>query len=165
MAIVLLGPPWKELERGITMPVLTAIKLALTLTNWAVIICFELGLLTVLGMLFIYIEAFTSTRGETIARKISSPVYLFNLCLSSLFSYKRLLFNSKINTADDNKDTNTPEFIATEIDLPVAAVAEPLDEREVQMIHGVVRLDTTTAREIMIPRLDIVASEIGTSIT
>lgn len=137
----------------------------LTITNWAVIIFSELGLLTALGMLYMYIEIFTSTRGEMIARKISKPAYLFCLIVDSTLSHTRLLFRLKTDTANDNGDTNTPELVATEIDLPVAAVAEPLDEREVQMIHGVVRLDTTAAREIMIPRLDIIASEIGTSIT
>ena len=36
---------------------------------------------------------------------------------------------------------------------------EPLDEHEVRMIRGVVQLDKTVAREIMVPRVDIVAVE------
>ena len=37
----------------------------------------------------------------------------------------------------------------------------PLDEHEVRMIRGVVQLDKTVAREIMAPRVDIVAVESG----
>ena len=41
---------------------------------------------------------------------------------------------------------------------------QPLDEHEMRMIRGVVRLDRTTAREIMVPRVDITAFEAGTPI-
>ena len=36
---------------------------------------------------------------------------------------------------------------------------EPLDEHEMRMIRGIVQLDKTVAREIMVPRVDIVAVE------
>ena len=51
-----------------------------------------------------------------------------------------------------------------EIDLPIESAGEPLDEHEVKMIRGVVSLDQTEAREIMVPRVDMVAVEAGTSI-
>ena len=38
----------------------------------------------------------------------------------------------------------------------------PLDEHEVRMIRGVDRLDRTVAREIMVPRIDMVVAELGT---
>ncbi len=41
--------------------------------------------------------------------------------------------------------------------LPASGDHEPLDEREMRMIRGVVRLDKTVAREIMVPRVDIAA--------
>ena len=76
-----------------------------------------------------------------------------------------IIFKHKLSNSKHLNDSNsTPEFISTEIDLPVEASTEPLDEREVQMIHGVVRLDTTVAREIMIPRVDIKCSPLGISI-
>ncbi len=48
--------------------------------------------------------------------------------------------------------------------LRLDADEQPLDEHEVRMIRGVVRLDRTTAREIMVPRVDITAFEAGTPI-
>ena len=58
----------------------------------------------------------------------------------------------------------TPELAPSEINLSLESNGEPLDEREVRMIRGVVELDQTMAREIMVPRVDIVAAEAGTSV-
>ena len=47
-----------------------------------------------------------------------------------------------------------------EMELGISADhGEPLDEYEVRMIRGVVRLDKTVAREIMTPRVDIAAAD------
>ena len=45
------------------------------------------------------------------------------------------------------------------LSMAVDSNDEPLDEHEVRMIRGVVQLDKTVAREIMVPRVDIVAVE------
>ena len=45
-----------------------------------------------------------------------------------------------------------------------AELHEGLDERERGMIHSILRLDQVTAREIMVPRVDIAAADIGTSL-
>ena len=57
-----------------------------------------------------------------------------------------------------------PEIFPTDINLPIDSSGEPLDEREVRMIRGVVQLDQTTAREIMVPRVDMVAVEKDTNL-
>ncbi|MBN18863.1 MAG: hypothetical protein CL758_05235 [Chloroflexi bacterium] len=87
---------------------------------------------------------------------LSKLEYIFNPII--LLKYK------SNNNKYINDSNSTPEFISTEIDLPVEASTEPLDEREVQMIHAVVRLDTTVAREIMIPRVDIKCAPSGITI-
>ena len=48
--------------------------------------------------------------------------------------------------------------------LSVDTDSNPLDEHEVRMIRGIVQLDQTVAREIMVPRVDIAAVEAGTSL-
>ena len=65
-----------------------------------------------------------------------------------------------------NEYTNgvTEDLPAIEINIPFETDGEPLDEREVRMIRGVVELDDTVAREIMIPRVDMVVSQIDTPI-
>ena len=54
-----------------------------------------------------------------------------------------------------------PVSASSDLDIAIDTNGEPLDEREVRMIRGIVRLDKTTAREIMVPRLDMVAAEVG----
>ncbi|MCY4654589.1 MAG: hypothetical protein OXC95_15670, partial [Dehalococcoidia bacterium] len=48
--------------------------------------------------------------------------------------------------------------------LSVDTDSNPLDEHEVRMIRGVVQLDQTVAREIMVPRVDIAAVEADTTL-
>ena len=48
--------------------------------------------------------------------------------------------------------------------LSVDSNSGPLDEHEVRMIKGVVQLDQTVAREIMVPRVDIAAVEADTTL-
>lgn len=131
--------------------------------DWTVIGLVNLGLLALLGLVHKTASAIASRHGESIARNIASVVFMLTWLTGPLLSPERLIFWVAGNGEPDPEDSG-PEMIATEIDLPVEAAAEPLDEREVRMIHGVVRLDTTIAREIMVPRLDIIAAEIGTPI-
>lgn len=69
--------------------------------------------------------------------------------------------STEANGTNGNGVTTTPEVLTSDLNLAVDSEGEPLEEFEVQMIRGVVQLDTTTAREIMIPRVDMIAVEIG----
>ena len=51
------------------------------------------------------------------------------------------------------------------IEISIDSTGEPLDEHEVRMIRAVVRLDETVAREVMVPRVDIVAVDIEAPIS
>ena len=57
------------------------------------------------------------------------------------------------------------DALAADLNMAVDNEGEPLEEFEVRMIRGVVELDTTIAREIMVPRVDVEAVEIGTPIS
>ncbi len=58
-------------------------------------------------------------------------------------------------------DQTAPDM---DFEISVDTHDEPLDEYEMRMIRGVVRLDKTVAREIMVPRVDIVAVESSESL-
>ena len=121
------------------------------------------GVLALLGAVHRSAGAIASRRGERVALSIAGAVGLLTwLLLPLLYPRSLLLWTGRDGEA--GLEESGPEMIPTEIDLPVEAAGGPLDEREVRMIHGVVRLDTTMAREIMAPRLDIIAAEIGTPI-
>ena len=72
--------------------------------------------------------------------------------------------------ADANSNGGTgaasqADALASDLNLTVDNEGEPLEDFEVRMIRGVVELDTTIAREIMVPRVDVQAVEIGTPIS
>ena len=119
------------------------------------------ALIVVLGLLvLIHIVAsiLVSKYGEMIALTIGPSVFLASFPLRRWFSFARNRgFGIEESIRTDEKDSS---------DLPMSldSDGEPLDEHEVRMIRGVVRLDKTTAREIMVPRVDMVATELGTNI-
>ncbi len=132
-------------------------------SGWVLVGLAGMGTLMVLGAVHKSAGAVASRRGEGVALKIAGAVGLLTWLLLPLLSPRRLVFWAGRDGEVDPEEPG-PEMIPTEIDLPIEAAGGPLDEREVRMIHGVVRLDTTMAREIMVPRLDIIAAEIGTPI-
>lgn len=140
-----------------------ALVVAQTGAGWVLVGVAGAGVLALTGGVHKSAGAIASRRGERVALGIAGAVGLLTWLLLPLLSPRRLLFWTGREGEADIEESG-PEMIPTEIDLPVEAAGGPLDEREVRMIHGVVRLDTTMAREIMVPRLDIIAAEIGTPI-
>ena len=131
--------------------------------EWLLIGLVGLAALVLLGSVHVVAGAVASKRGERISVRIAGAVGALTWLMGPALAPGSLVYRLAGGVQEDEAEAG-PEMIPTEIDLPIEAAAEPLDEREVRMIHGVVRLDTTTAREIMVPRLDIVAAEIGTPI-
>ena len=73
-------------------------------------------------------------------------------------------FTQTPSTTNGSGDEEIGDPLASELTIVADSDAEPLEEFEVRMIRGVVGLDTTTAREIMLPRVDITAVELGAPI-
>jgi len=63
--------------------------------------------------------------------------------------------------SDDHQREDSPDF-----EHPVITEAElvSLDQRDREMLRSILRLDVTTAREIMMPRLDMIAIESDSSL-
>ena len=80
----------------------------------------------------------------------------------------RLVLDRKSTEANGNGGTGAAsqaDALASDLNMTVDNEGEPLEEFEVRMIRGVVELDSTIAREIMVPRVDVEAVEIGTPIS
>ena len=131
--------------------------------EWLAIALVPLGVLLFLGAVYSVAVTLASASGEQIAVKIAAQVRALAWVLNPVLSTQVLLAKGTVGAANGEAESG-PEMVSTEISLPLDSAGEPLDEREVRMIHGVVRLDKTTAREIMVPRVDMVAAEIGTPI-
>jgi CBS domain containing-hemolysin-like protein len=98
-----------------------------------------------------------SKYGEMIALAIGSCVF------TSSFPMRRWFFLSRRGLGIE-ESMLTDEKNLSDLPMSLDSEGEPLDEHEVRMIRGVVRLDKTIAREIMVPRVDMVAVELGANI-
>ncbi|MDP6422856.1 MAG: hemolysin family protein [SAR202 cluster bacterium] len=128
-------------------------------TNWVLISVVETGTLAGLGLLLavsravaiVWSNALMST-AYRLTRALSFPLYPILLAQSVLLRG----FPWNPQSEDPSEDRGI------ELDLDVTTTPEALDEHEVRMIKAVVQLDTTVAREIMVPRVDVVAAEADT---
>ncbi len=128
---------------------------------WTPIALASAGTLLGLGAIYGTSRTIAPRYGERIALKLSGPArgisLICNPMLTAGTSFIRLLFR-----VPETAPNGSAEALLTEMRVPLEEDGEPLDEAEVRMIRGVVSLDDTVAREIMIPRGDMVVAEIGT---
>ncbi|MDP7103158.1 MAG: hemolysin family protein [SAR202 cluster bacterium] len=131
-------------------------------TDWVLISVVETGTMAGLGLLLavsravaiVWPDALMPAASRT-ARALSFPLYPILLAQSFLLRG----FPWSPQGEDSTEDRGI------EMDLEVSPPQEDLDEHEVRMIRAVVQLDTTIAREIMVPRVDVVAAEAGTPVS
>lgn len=65
----------------------------------------------------------------------------------------------------ESSESSSQSNLITLAELPEADLNEELEPHEEKMIRSILKLDETTAREIMIPRMDIVAAEATSSLS
>ena len=130
--------------------------------NWGIIAVAGLGALFATGALHIAARSVAALSPETIALTVAPSVR----ALAQFLKPVTALSDRAVRRASNGADDASPNGEALPLELGISDDSEEgLDEREAEMIRGVVRLDKTTAREIMLPRLDIVAVELGTPLT
>ena len=146
-----------------SMVAVVALVISLVGILWTPIALVSAATLLVLGAIYGTARTIAPRYGEGIALKISGPArglsLVCNPILTVAASFIRLLFRMPETALN-----GSAEALFTEMIVPLEEDGEPLDEAEVRMIRGVVSLDDTVAREIMIPRGDMVVAEIGTPI-
>ena len=130
---------------------------------WTPIALASAATLLVLGAIYGTTRTIAPRYGEGIALKLSGPTrglsMVCNPVLMAATSFARKIFRVPRPAPNGSAEALLPD-----ITVPLEEDGEPLDEAEVRMIRGVVSLDDTVAREIMIPRGDMVVAEIGTPI-
>ena len=131
--------------------------------NWAWIALASLAWVAVLAATQTLVVAAARWRGENIALRSSGIVWSLAVVSRPLLTVLTKTLGPASAAPDDSSDP-TSEGAAPDLGLSIDSVEEVLDEREERMIRGVVQLDQTTAREIMVPRVDMVAAELGTSL-
>ena len=129
-------------------------------TRWAWVSVVSLGLLVVLGALQVLASRLVAAMGHRTALRVVRILNGVTPLLGPVLSAQNRLSGGR------GGERGSPHEIAsTELSIPIESGGEPLDAREVRMIRGVVQQDKTIAREIMVPRVDMVAAEVGTSVS
>ena len=140
-----------------------ALVMSRTGTDWLIISLGAAATLAVLGLLL--------ATGRAIAAAWTNQIYAVASPLARILSWPlfpililQSLLLTRLRWGATNGD-DLPLDQSIDLDVPSPPVGEMLDEHEVRMIRGVVRLDTTMAREIMVPRVDILAVDASTPLT
>ena len=131
--------------------------------DWKIMAPVSAGALLVLGFIHVAGRTVALAYGELIALKAASEVHALAWLVSPVLATQGTLARRVLGMVGPDRGI-APDLVPNEIDLGMDSNDQPVDEREARMIRGVVRLDQTTAREIMVPRGDMVAVDIGTSI-
>lgn len=128
---------------------------------WAEITAASLAALTVLGLVRGGAAVLASRHADTITLRIRIPLRIVGAAARVLLrpSYVRIV--PGLSDVSAGRNGSSP----SEIGISLDSNGEPLDEHEVRMIRAVVRLDETVAREIMVPRVDMVAVDIEAPIS
>ena len=129
--------------------------------DWAEITAASLAALAVLGLVRGGAAALALRYANTITLRLALPFRVLGTASRILLrpSYLRIVLGlGGVSTARNG--ANPPE-----LGICLDSNGEPLDEHEVRMIRAVVRLDETVAREIMVPRVDMVAVDIEAPIS
>ena len=131
--------------------------------GWLRIALISACTLVLLGALHVISSYAAKSYGEQIAVRAWPFARALSWVLYPLLAAQS--FSAGLRMRGGDSTEATPELVPTEIDLPAESAGEPLDEREVRMIHAVVQQDKTVAREIMVPRVDMVTAELGSPIS
>ena len=151
----------KVLALSASVVMASALTFSQSGAHWLVLALAPLGVLLLLSGIYLAASTISPVRRERIALRFARPVKWLAWVLNPVIVGKVKFSNGSHNGT--HSDTSTDALPEEEVsdDEPVA---DPVDEREARMIRGVIRQDKTVAREIMVPRVDIVSVEIGTSI-
>ena len=140
-----------------------ALVISLAGVDWLWISLGTLGVVSFLGLSRTAATAFSLRLGERIALSAASTVKVVTAAITPLLILHDLASRRSANANGNGLEASSEGALA-EVPFAVDADGEPLDEREALMIRGIFRLDKTVAREIMVPRVDIVATDLDTTL-
>lgn len=160
------GPAWalsilRYLFIALSLSSSAAVLVALDGVHWLVLYGAALAVLALLGLVLAVSYSLARVFGETIALRVASQVLVLTRVLGPMLAVEDAIA-SRVDRIQGEEATDPRESLTDELGLLAESNGDALDEREARMIRGVVALDQTTAREIMVPRVDMVAVELGT---
>ena len=148
----------KYLALGATLVSGVAVGMAVGGDHWTAAYLAGAGALGGVGVLHVAAAGLARLYGERAALKLARPVRVLARLLGPLLSLE--------DRAARSLTTPLGEEIPPAANGPAEGLGidqdeETLDEHEARMIRGVVDLDRTIAREVMVPRVDMVTVQMG----
>ena len=125
--------------------------------TWAILLTVAAGTLIVVAVLDALPRLIVAKNPERWGWRLTPVVGLTRAVFGPLANAINRSFRGVVHAnGDDQREDETTEILRlAEIDTD----GEPIEEDERQMIRGIMEMEDTTAREIMAPRIDIVALE------
>ena len=123
----------------------------------------QMGIIGLLSLLALgVLETLAKVAGRHSGPRTAIQIYRLAIFIGTTLrpitrSQERII---EIGTVEEASDIDENSNIAMQMNDE----GEPLEEHEVRMIRGVFQLDRTVVREIMVPRVDMIATDISTSI-
>ena len=124
----------------------------------------QMGIIGLLSLLVLgVLETLAKVAGRHSGPRAAIQIYRLAIFIGTTLrpitrSQERII---EIGTVEEASDIDENRNIAMQMNDE----GEPLEEHEVRMIRGVFQLDRTVVREIMVPRVDMIATDISTSIS
>ena len=149
---------------------LNLIALAAAMVSMTAVIWASWGvrwdLTSVGGVVVLLVLAGVTYVARSLGMRYSAQLCVFTPRVAWLLSFplRPILLIEELIVRNPSTEVSTPPDPSLDITLTVDPTEEVLDEHEKRMIRGVVQLDKTIAREIMVPRVDIVAVESDASL-
>lgn len=129
-------------------------------------VSYDVGQITIIGLCTLLVlgmlETIAKVGGRHSGPRVAIQIYRIAIFIGTTLrpitrSQERII---EIGSVEDASDLSENSNIAMQMDDE----GEPLEEHEVRMIRGVFQLDKTVAREIMVPRVDMITTDISTPV-
>ena len=125
--------------------------------TWAVVLIVGAATLAVIAVLDALPRLIVAKNPEPWGWRLTPVIGLIRAVFGPLASAINRGFGGVVHTnGDDQPEDETAELLRL---AEIETDGEPIEEEERQMIRGIIEMEDTTAREIMAPRIDIVALE------
>ena len=130
--------------------------------SWAALVAVSAALLVVVALVDALPRLIVARDAERWAVRLVPVISLFRALFGPLASAINRGFLAVAHLhGEDQAEDETEELLRL---AEIETGGEPIEEEERQMIRGIIEMEDTTAREIMAPRIDIVALDVSETI-
>jgi CBS domain containing-hemolysin-like protein len=148
----------KYVTLGAAIVSAVAVAIAIGGIHWTLAYLAGAGALAAVGIVHVAAAGLARLYGERAALRLARPVRELARLLGPLLTLEERAAQSLTNPLGEEI---APAANGPAEGLGIDEDEETLDEHEARMIRGVVDLDRTIAREVMVPRVDMVTVHLG----